>query len=228
MRAWDTIWGHGVADLVIENSYVDITQERDRARAGRRSSAEGQVLARLSAQGRRRGDQREHPDGQAAARRPAPCLRARRLPGRRADLRRVPRLREVSRPARRRPAADRQRQGLRRDASRSATANLQFEGTGVRLDKIDIRRAPAGDRRRLGRLGRQLFLRRQRHQDPGRVAGSTMSFPRAPLSGIARLRRERHRHLRQSALRRQASARDLFAGDEGIGQVSRDIFRCAG
>ena len=25
MRAWDTMWGHGVADLVIQNSYVDIT-----------------------------------------------------------------------------------------------------------------------------------------------------------------------------------------------------------
>ena len=24
MRAWDTLWGHGVADLVIQNSYVDI------------------------------------------------------------------------------------------------------------------------------------------------------------------------------------------------------------
>ena len=24
MRAWDIVWGRGVADLVIENSYVDI------------------------------------------------------------------------------------------------------------------------------------------------------------------------------------------------------------
>ena len=61
MRAWDTIWGHGVADLVIENSYVDIKKsviEHD----GSRIDAEGQVLARLPAQGRRRGDQREHHD----------------------------------------------------------------------------------------------------------------------------------------------------------------------
>ena len=40
MRAWDTIWGHGVADLVIQNSYVDIKKsviEQD----GSRIDAEG-------------------------------------------------------------------------------------------------------------------------------------------------------------------------------------------
>ena len=40
MRAWDTIWGHGVADLVIENSYVDITRSVIE-RAGSRIDAEG-------------------------------------------------------------------------------------------------------------------------------------------------------------------------------------------
>ena len=46
MRAWDTIWGHGVADLVIQNSYVDIkksTIEHD----GSRIRDAGSFLARL-------------------------------------------------------------------------------------------------------------------------------------------------------------------------------------
>ena len=52
-----SIWGHGVADLVIENSYVD-DHEEPSSRTGSRDRRRGPVLARLSAQGRRRGDQR--------------------------------------------------------------------------------------------------------------------------------------------------------------------------
>src|SRR5258708_39918869 len=40
MRAWDVIWGHGVADLVIQNSYVDIRQSVIE-REGARIDAEG-------------------------------------------------------------------------------------------------------------------------------------------------------------------------------------------
>ena len=171
MRAWDTIWGHGVADLVIENSYVDITKQRHRAPGipHRRRRA---VLARLPAQGRRRGDQRATSAmNEAAAGGSAARLRARRLSGRRPDVRRVPRLRPVSRAARRRRACRSTQGTAYGEPFEIATANLRFEGAGVRLDKIDITEEHRRRHRRgVGRLGRQLLVRRERREDPRRVA----------------------------------------------------------
>ena len=104
MRAWDTIWGHGVADLVIENGYVDIKKsviEHD----GSRIDAEGKFSLGFP---RKDGGEEINANitmTQAAAGGSAPRLRARRLPGRRTDVRRVPRLRQLPRAPRRRPAA---------------------------------------------------------------------------------------------------------------------------
>ena len=88
MRAWDVQWGRAAADLVIENSYVTISKSAD---SGGRvdDRRRGTLLARLSPQGQRRGNQRGHPDDQAPAARPAPRLPARRLSGRRDRLGRV-------------------------------------------------------------------------------------------------------------------------------------------
>ena len=93
-------------------------QRKRRSPTGRsRDHGRGPVLARLSAQGQRRRDQRAHPHHAAAARGSAPRVRARRLSGRRARLRRIPPLRQVRDAVRLRPAAD--RRGARRTASRS-------------------------------------------------------------------------------------------------------------
>ena len=227
MRAWDTIWGHGVADLVIENGYVDIKKSVIE-HEGSRIDAEGRVLARVPAQGRRRGDQRQHPHGQAAAGGPAARLRARRLPGRRPDVGRVPRLRR--RTSGRTASAGCRSTRARPTASRSTSRppNLRFEGTGVRLDKIDITEEHRrGHRRGVGRLGRQLLVRRQRREDPGRVADHDLVPARAAL-GHPRVRRDRHRHVRGSRATTSRSASPTCSPATRASASSRGTCRCAG
>ena len=72
------------------------------------------LRARLSAQGRRRGDQRADQGDALAAGRSPPRLRARRLAARRRDVRRVPPVRQIPAPVRLRPSPDRPWVGLAR------------------------------------------------------------------------------------------------------------------
>ena len=142
-----------------------------------------------------------------AAGRSAPRVRARRLAGRRADLGRVPRLRGLPRPARRRPAPDRQRQGLRRAVRDRDRQPASSRAPASALDKIDISEGHRrGDRRRVGRPGTATTRSTPTARRSRSSRWTMLTFPRAPLSGHPRLRRDRRRHVRVAALRRQASA----------------------
>ena len=60
MQAFDVIWGDAEGDVVVENSYANVTNAVDHARHVTHGRV-GPVLARLSAPRRGRGDQRAHP-----------------------------------------------------------------------------------------------------------------------------------------------------------------------
>ena len=83
-----------------------------------------------------------------------------------------------------------------------ATANLRFEGTGVRMDRIDITK---GTGKVTGAawvgLGRQLLVRGQWREDSRRIAGDDRPSRAPRSSGVAAVRRQRHR----DASRRRAT-----------------------
>ena len=103
------------ADLVIENSYVDISAQRDHR--GRLARSRPTAASRSAIRARTIGDEIDATVAHArsSAGRPAPRLRARRLAGRRPDLGRVPPPRPLRDAVRQRPAADRSRPRLRRE-----------------------------------------------------------------------------------------------------------------
>ncbi|HMC77759.1 MAG TPA: translocation/assembly module TamB domain-containing protein [Vicinamibacterales bacterium] len=217
MRAWDTIWGHGVADLVIQNSYVDIKKsviERD----GSRIDAEG----RFSLGYPRKDGGEEINANVRITRRPL------------ADLRHAFVLDDY--PVDGLTSGEFHVYGqylgphgvgtLRIDDGKAygepfpvATANLRFEGAGVRLDKIEIRKGTgtvtgaawvAWD-------GNYSFDANGTKVPVESLA--TLSIPRAPLSGV--LGFDATGTGTFDAPRYDVTARvdDLFAGDEGIGQL---------
>ena len=134
MRAWDVVWGHA------DRAPVDRERLRGHLEGGvvtrgpSSIAADGPLLARLPAQGRRRGDQRAVRAHGPADARPAPRVPARRLAGRRQGVGRVPPLRQVHAPVRLRAACS--SPTPRRGASRSIAPRspMRFEGKGVRLD----------------------------------------------------------------------------------------------
>ena len=88
-----------------------------------------------------------------------------------------------------------------------ATASLQFEGEGVRLNGIEMHEGRRhGERRRLCRLGRHLFVRRRRPQPRRRHAGADRVSGLSDALRVARLHGDRQRHVRRAALRRASGA----------------------
>lgn len=218
MRAWDTLWGHGVADLVIENSYVDI----------KRSTIEHQG-SRIEAIGKfslgyPRKDNGEQINATITmSKRPLANLRhAFELEGYPVDgltsgefhiygdylgPHGVGRLIIESGKAYGEPFE-------------IATSNLRFEGTGVRMDKIEIAKST-------GKVtgaawvawdGNYSFEANGTKIPVESLA--TMSFPRAPLSGILDFTASGTGTFDAPRYDVKAGITDLFAGDEGIGQVT--------
>ena len=182
MRAWDTIWGHGVADLVIENSYVNIKKSVIE-HEGSRIDAEGkfslgyprkdggeEINANIRMDNRPLADLRhafvldDYPvDGLTSG--------EFHVYGQYLGPNGVGRLQIDNGKAYGEPFE-------------IATSNLRFEGTGVRLDKIDIRKSTgtvtgaawvAWD-------GNYSFDANGSKIPVESLA--SLSFPRAPLSGI--------------------------------------------
>ena len=202
MRAWNTIWGQRRADLVIENGYVDVKNERDRRRRSR-IEAEGKFSL-----GFPRKDGGEEINAKSritpAARRSAPRLRARRLADRRPHLGRVPRLRQL--PRRRTASGAVDREGIAYgETVRIATAALRFEGTGVRLDTIQIAKGTGRRPGGVGRLGRQLLVQRRRREIP--VESLTHRRSRGRRSRASSSSTPPARDVRGAALRRQGPHR---------------------
>lgn len=217
MRAWDTVWGHGVADLVIQNSYVDIKKsiiEHD----GSRIDAEG----RFSLGFPRKDGGEEINANIRMTKRPL------------ADLRHAFVLDDYS--------VDGLTSGefhiygnylgphgvgrLEIDRGKAygepfeiATADLRFEGAGVRLDKIAIRKSTGAvtGAAWVAWDGNYSF-----DANGARIPIESLalaSFPRAPLSGLLNFDATGTGTFENPRYDVRVGIADLFAGDEGIGEI---------
>ena len=102
----------------------------------------------------------------------------------------------------------------------SMTSSLRFEGTGVRLDTIQVRKS-GGEMTgaaRVGWDGTYSFNADGRRIPVESLA--TVSFPRAPLSGLLQFNATGAGNFEDPRYDVKLRVDDLFAGDEGVGQVS--------
>ncbi|HEY0874634.1 MAG TPA: translocation/assembly module TamB domain-containing protein [Vicinamibacterales bacterium] len=228
MRAWDVVWGRGSADIVIENSYVDVS--RSSLVSG---DAEINATGRFSL-GYPRKDGGEEIDARVVLDR-WPL----------ADLRHAFELDDW--PVEGFVSGEYLLTGLYETPHGSGTmiiddgiaygetferavSNLRFEGNGVRLEKFDVRKgtAPsAGGSPTAGTMtgaawigwdGTYSFT-----ADGERIpveSLKTLEYPRAPLSGIMRFKASGAGTFEVPEYDVAFGIVDLFAGDEGIGQLS--------
>jgi hypothetical protein len=218
MRAWNTMWGHGVADLVIENSYVDI--KKSTISVGESAiEAEG----RFSLGYPRRDDGEEINANVHMHNRPL------------ADLRHAFALDDW--PVDGLTSGDFHIYGkyehpfgvgrLQIDRGKAygesfevATSNLKFEGTGVRMESLDVRK---GTGRMTGAAwigwdGNYSF-----DANGTKIPVESLellTFPKAPLSGILDFTASGAGTFESPRYDVKATIADLFVADEGIGQVS--------
>jgi hypothetical protein len=217
MRAWDTIWGHGVADLVIENSYVTITKSVIEDK-GSLIDAEG----RFSLGFPRQDGGEEINANIRMVNRPL------------ADLRHAFVLDDY--PVEGLTSGEFHVYGqylgpngvgrLQIDEGKAygepfetATANLRFEGAGVRLDKMIIRKNTGAvtGAAWVAWDGNYSF---DASGSKIPVESVTMfSFPRAPLSGILQFDATGTGTFENPRYDVRFTIADLFAADEGIGHV---------
>ena len=218
MRAWDTMWGKGAADLVIENSYVTIKNsviEHD----GSRIETDGKFSLGFP----RRDGGEEINANITLTRRPL------------ADLRHAFELDDypvdglvsgefhvygnylgpngVGRMTIEKGTA----YGEPFDIAR---ANLRFEGSGVRMDGIDVSKGTGKvtGAAWVGWDGNYSFSASGAKIPVESLA--TMSFPRAPLSGILGFDATGTGTFESPRYDVKVNIADLFAADEGIGQVT--------
>lgn len=218
MRAWDVVWGHGVADLVIQNSYVQISKstiEHD----GSQIAAEGTFSL-----GYPRKDNGEELNA---------VVRLTKRPLK--DLRHAFELDDY--PVDGLASGEYHIWGkyetpdgfgrLQIDRGVAygesfdvATANLRFEGNGVRLDGIDVKKSTGGVNGAawVGWEGNYSFDASGAKIPVESLA--TLSFPRAPLSGLLQFTATGAGTFESPRYDVKLSIADLFAGDEGIGQVT--------
>jgi hypothetical protein len=218
MRAWGVTWGHGTGDLVIENSYVFITNARVEA-SGSRIDAEGKFSL-----GYPRKDNGEEINAVITiAKRPL------------VDLRNAFQLQDY--PVDGLVSGEYHLYGkyltpdgvgtLRIEQGTAygetfdvATSELRFEGTGVRLGAIDIKKST-------GRLTGAAWVAWDGSYsfdaDGTKIpveSLATLQFPKAPLSGVLQFTATGAGTFAAPRYDVRASIADLFVADEGIGQVS--------
>jgi len=217
MRAWDTVWGRAAADLVIENGYVTITRSVIEE-GGSRFETEGKFSL-----GFPRKDRGEEINA---------TIKMTRRPLK--DLRHAFELDDY--PVEGLTSGEFHvygnylgPNGVGRlvieqgtaygETFDVATSNLRFEGTGVRLDAIDISKST-------GKVtgaawvawdGDYSFSARGTKVPVESLA--TVAFPRAPLSGVLQFDASGTGTFEAPRYDVKLEVADLFAGDEGIGQV---------
>ena len=218
MRAWDVVWGTGRADLAIENSYVFVSNA---------TLTDGDSQIRADGQfslGFPRRDGGDEIDARVkVTRRPL------------ADLRHAFSLDDY--PIEGTVSGEYQLYGkyltpfgfgrlnieegtAYGETFDSATSSLRFEGTGVRLDNIDIRKSTGGvtGAAYVGWDGNYSF-----NADGAAIPVESLvsvSFPRAPLSGRLQFTATGAGTFDEPRYDVKLAVDDLFAGDEGIGQLS--------
>lgn len=218
MRAWDVLWGRGSADVVIEDSYVQVA--RSSLVSG---DSEINATGRFSL-GYPRRDRGEEIDARVVMRR-RPM----------ADLRHAFLLDDW--PVDGFVSGEYVLQGNYETPFGSgtlvidegvaygetfdrATAALRFEGTGVRLEKFEVRKSAGAmtGAAWVGWDGNYSFT-----ADGERIpveSLKTVEFPTAPLSGILRFKASGTGTFEVPQYDVSFGVVDLFAGDEGIGQLT--------
>ena len=218
MRAWDVLWGRGVADLVIENSYVTITNG-----VIQQGESEIDAAGKFSLGYPRKDGGEEINAVVRMSKRPL------------VDLRHAFQLDDY--PVDGLASGEFHIWGkyatpdgfgrLQLDRGTAygetfdvATANLRFETIGVRLDGIDIRKST-------GRVTGAAWVAWDGNYsfdaDGSRIPIEslvTLSFPRAPLSGLLQFKATGTGTFDAPRYDVRLRIDDLFAGDEGIGQAN--------
>ncbi len=217
-KAWDVVWGTGRADLAIENSYVFVSNA---------TLTEGDSEIRADGQfslGFPRRDGGDEIDARVkVTRRPL------------TDLRHAFKLDDY--PVEGTVSGEYQLYGKYQtpygfgrlniekgtaygETFDVATSSLRFEGAGVRLDNIDIRKSTGGvtGAAYVGWDGTYSF-----NADGARIPVESLvsvSFPRAPLSGRLQFTATGAGTFDEPRYDvKRLAVDDLFAGDEGIGQL---------
>jgi translocation-and-assembly-module (TAM) inner membrane subunit TamB-like protein len=222
MHAWDTIWGHGTAKVVIENGYASITDGTVRA-TGPSGDSEIRADGEFSL-GYPRKDNGEEINARIfVTKRPL------------ADLRHAFELDiypvdgtvsgeyhlygkyETPFGFGRLVIDDGVAYGETFDTANSA---LRFEGAGVRLDAIQIRKSTGvvTGAAWVGWDGNYSF-----NADGSRIpveSMKTVEFPRAPLSGVLQFSATGAGSFDDPRYDVRLRVDDLFAADEGIGQLT--------
>ena len=218
MRAWSTVWGHASADLVIENSYVDIrnsaiTEGPSRVEAdGRfslgypRKDGGEEINANVRLRGRPLGDLRhafeldDWPvEGSTSGEFRIHGQYQHPLGGGRLQIDRGTAY------------------GERFDV---ATSNLKFEGNGVRMESFDITK---GAGRMTGAAWIDWDGNYSFDASGARIPVESLdvlAFPKAQLSGIMGFTATGAGTFDNPRYDVKATIADLFVADEGIGQVS--------
>jgi TamB, inner membrane protein subunit of TAM complex len=218
MRAWDVVWGTGRADLAIENSYVFVSNATMTS-GEREIRADGQF-----ALGYPRRDGGDEIDAR---------IRVTRWPL--AQLRHAFNLDEY--PIEGTVSGEYQLYGKYQtplgfgrlniqkgtaygETFEVATAALRFEGNGVRLDGIEIKKSTGGltGAAWIGWDGTYSF-----NADAARIpveSLASVAFPKAPLSGRLQFNATGAGTFEEPRYDVKLGVDDLFAGDEGIGQLS--------
>jgi hypothetical protein len=218
LRAWDVVWGTGIADVVIENSYA-IVANAVLTSSGSEIRADGQFSL-----GYPRKDQGEEIDAR---------VRLNRRPL--ADLRHAFQLDEypleglvsgdfhLYGPYQRpfgfgKMAID---QGVAYgETFERATSSLRFEGNGVRLDSLEVKKSSGSviGAAFVGWEGEYSF-----NADGARIpveSLKTVTFPQAPPSGLLQFSATGAGTFEEPKYDVKLRVDDLFAGDEGIGQLN--------
>ena len=218
MRAWDVMWGSGRADLAIENSYVFVSNAT-------MASGDGEIRADGQfSLGYPRRDGGDEIDARIRVTRwPLSALRHA------FDLDDYPMEGTVS--------GEYQLYGKYQtplgfgrlnvqsgtaygEPFELATAALRFEGNGVRLDGIDIKKSTGGVKGAawIGWDGNYSF-----DADGTRIPVESLvsvAFPKAPLSGRLQFNATGAGTFDEPRYDVKLGVDDLFAGDEGIGQLA--------
>lgn len=221
MRAWDVVWGHGRADLVIHDSYLDITN-------GVIDHEGSQILAdgRFALGYPRRDGGEEINARIRMERRPLVDLRHAfelddyRMDGLASGEYHLYGKYETPFGFGRLVIDEGTAYG---ETFETATANLRFEGDGVRLDGIEVTKATGRvtGAAWVGWDGTYSF-----NADGRRIpveSLTSVSFPRAPLSGLMQFTATGAGAFEDPRYDVKLRVDDLFAGDEGIGQVTSNI-----
>lgn len=223
LTAWNVVWGNGSADVVVENSYVDVKNARITAPLAEGGESQLDVNGKFSL-GYPRRDHGEEINAYVVMRnRPLEDLRLAfalydypvdglasgeyRLKGGYETPNGFGRLQIDKGVAYGEPFEH-------------ATADLRFEGTGVRLDRMNITKSSGTitGAAWVGWDGTYSF-----NADGRRIPMESLkkfAFPRAPLSGLLQFTTAGNGTFDAPRYDVKFNILDLYAGEEGIGQVA--------